>query len=264
MKRMLLIACSLVGCANLPETQRDRESKDKLIEKKFVHGDLGENSEFKVHKKLSGDHPGLFKDVDSTIVPGIFSVKTESNHGCDVYIDSDTAVAVNISKPIGWVYFSSLAVPVSSNTSAAIHSHIYKNMPNFLINIPGKVNTSIILVSAVDSENSINVEKILEKYDIGYKIMPTFLDFKNANFAKALACSDNATEAWKAARLGQDRIKPRKSCDFRARDSRDIMCMMGNSGLPAIIFSNGYRVDYPAVIEDVVKKLNAAHRDKNK
>lgn len=263
MKRIILIVCSLVGCANMPETQGDRENKDKLIEKKFVRGDLGENSEFKVHKKLSSDYPMIFKDVDSTIVPGIFSVKTNSNSGCDVYIDSDTAVATNISAK-GWVYFSLSGTPVSANSSRAIYSHIYKNMPNYLINIPGKINTSIILVSAVDSEDGVDVEKILEKYDIAYKIMPTFLDFKNANFAKALACSENSAEAWKAARLGQDRIKPGKSCNFRARDSRDIMCMMGNYGLTTVIFSNGSFVYRPAAIEGVVKKINEAYREKNK
>ena len=259
MKAMLVAIFFLVGCASTGD-------KSEILIGKKVTFDKSKN-EFKVYESISKKYPGLVKSIEETFVPGIY-IGVTGRRGCDPYFNSELLVGSNFSERPGWVYVDAPNTSVSKDGVKEIYSHIHKNMPDFLIDIPGNNVSTFILVSAVDSEKSAEMEKILSKYNISYKIMPTFTDPANANFAKALTCSENAAEAWKAARSGEDRIKPRRSCNFKTRDARDIICMVANRDRPTLILSDGSHATNPVWVENFAKKYseiyNEQYRNQNK
>jgi len=193
--------------------------------------------------------------VDRTSVPGIWVVRFPYFKGCSIYFDDSFTVAANHNGERGWKYISN-GRPISPTHQHALTKHLYEHLPPGLIPIgtgKGKMG-ELVLISGVDCEPSVDVEKQLNAQKISYRIMPTALNVANMSYARTLACSTNPTEAWLGDRAGVNkRGGIRASCEYASSDARDFGCMFMGGRTPTGILPDGRQSFTSSQIPDLLK-----------
>ena len=155
----------------------------------------------------------------------------------------DEITSVNLDTRGAASSVSNLALLQSINRQRNSKHLEYLPLDRF-IRVNARVRPSLVIYSAPDCPVCVTLERELRRENIGYYVVPTWLNENNATVVKSVYCSEASGTAWeRMMERTPINLPTRIGCEFFTQDFMDVRYVFGidktRTSTPMVIFPDG-------------------------